>query len=172
MNKVVLIIILVLIFLASIISAILDYSSFFKISLSNCFTLIVAVVFTYYFNQKKQGNRRFYDSAVKILESIQNIIVNSFISNNFDQSRITELQQNMRIVRNKIDVLKTVQDNLDIKSEIDYIDSNFNSYKSIIDNHLSDYEHLNRCSMELNNLITLLDGKITETIIKIYKLDL
>lgn len=146
--------------------------AFFKFTFVNALTLIVAIVFTFWAVQKKQDNRRFYDSVVKILESIQLVITNKLIIDNFTQASINNLQQDMRIVRNKIDVLKTVQKILDINEEIKYIEDKFNNYKATIDNHLNDYDYLNKSSADLNNYKSLLDSKITETIVKIYKINL
>ncbi|MCM1023460.1 MAG: hypothetical protein NC395_05310 [Prevotella sp.] len=78
----------------------------------------------------------------------------------------------MRIVRNKLDVLKKVEKNLNIAAEIEYLDNNFNNYKSIIDNHINDYDYLEKSVDDLNNFMSLLNSKITETIVKIYQLDL
>ena len=158
--------------IAAIISAIRNFDEFFSMNVFNLLTLLVALIFTYYFNQQKQTYRRFHDSAVKILESIQKIIVNDFICKGFNEHSIKELLQSMRIVRNKLDVLKKVEKNLNISAEIEYLDNNFNYYKSIIDNHISDYEHLEKSVDDLNNCTSLLDSKITETIVKIYQLDL
>lgn len=149
-----------------------NWKDFLKFSFVNALTLIIAIVFAFWAVQKNQDNRRFYDSIVKILESIQLIVTNKLIIDNFTQASINNLQQDMRIVRNKIDVLKTIQNILDINKEIEYIEVNFNNYKTTIDNHLNDYDYLNKSNADLNNYKSLLDSKITETIIKIYKINL
>lgn len=171
-DKKILVVFAVCICIAGIISAARNFDEFFSMNIFNLLTLLVALVFTYYFNQQKQTHRRFHDSAVKVLESIQKIIVNDFICKGFSEQSIKELMQSMRTVRNKLDVLKKIEKNLNIASEIEYLDNNFNNYKSIIDNHMSDYEYLEKSVDDLNNYTSLLDSKITETIVKIYQLDL
>lgn len=171
-DKILLVIFAVCIVLVAVISAVRNLDDFLSVNIFNLLTLLVALVFTYYFNQQKQKHRRFHDSAVKILESIQKIIVNDFICKGFNDHSIKELIQSMRIVRNKLDVLKKVEKNLNIAAEIEYLDNNFNNYKSIIDNHINDYDYLEKSVDDLNNFMSLLDSKITETIVKIYQLDL
>lgn len=171
-DKILLFVFAVCIVLAAIISAIRNLDEFLSVNIFNLLTLLVALVFTYYFNQQKQTHRRFHDSAVKVLESIQKIIENDFICKGFNEHSIKELIQSMRIVRNKLAVLKKVEKNLNISTEIEYLDNNFNNYKNIIDNHISDYDYLEKSADDLNNFTSLLDSKITETIVKIYQLDL
>ncbi len=162
------VIIIMVVIIASIFNFIWNHKKFFEFSIINALTILIAIVFAYWLVQKNQDNRRFFDSVVKILESIQLIITNKLIIDNFTTTSINNLQQDMRIVRNKIEVLKTVKDKLDIDDEINYIENNFNQYRQTIDNHINDHDYLNKSSTDLNNYKSLLDSKITETIVKIH----
>lgn len=152
----------------SIYNVIKHFDSFLTFNAFNALTLIVTVVFAFLFVQQKQDDRRLRDSVVKILESMQSIDTDKFITNKFSEESITILHQNMRVFNNKLSALESVSKKLNIDSEIKYINERFQEYKSLIDNHNYDYSYLNKSKIDLDNKITLIDSKITSAIIKIY----
>lgn len=169
--------IIVIIFLISLLSVSVyniyaHTSNFFEFSSGNLFAIGVAIIFAYWFTQNKQKSQRFFDSIVKILESMQDTIDEEFIIDNFDEQKINNLQQSMRVIRNKIDGLKKIQNKLEISAELEYIEQQYNNYKALISNHMSDFQYLNKSKTDLMNYKNLLDSKITHTIIKIYSFDL
>lgn len=165
--------ILVIIFIAiilglSIYNCIKCPSSFFKLNISNVLTLVVVFIFAFFIVQRKQDNRRLKDSVVKILEDMQSLDTEKFTCDNFSKDSIDILQQNMRNFNNKLNALKNLSKKINIQDDIEYIENQFNGYKTLIDNHIQEYDHLNNSAKELNQFIALIDSRITTVIIKIY----
>ncbi len=144
------------------------WKDFFDINIANVLTLSTAIIFTFLLTQKKNEDHRFRDSIVRLLENLQTRINDNLINSGFNEESMLKLQQEMRTIRNAIYAFRSVKNKLNIATEIDYIESQFNTYKDVIDNHICNYVYLEESSIDLSNYVALMSSKITETIVKIY----
>lgn len=136
---------------------------FFKVSVTSLLTIFIAVIFSYWFVQRKNDKRNKNEKIDKMVYKIQEIVCGSdFISSvNEDMSRKNLIRH--RSVANKITYLKDVcGENNEVKSAIIEIEKEFESFREFYGNHYKDQEYMEKSQNELFNYITKIDDKADE----------
>lgn len=101
--------------------------------------------------------------------SIKNTISESSVCKidpTMDKSIIT---MRNRDIGNKMDLLERYKNEFGFSEDFDGAKKQFEEYRSTIDNHIDDLDYLSKSELELKRPITLMDNKIFEAMLKLYK---
>lgn len=159
------------------IGAITSYSittqglKFFEISINNLINLTLGIFVAYYLVQRKTDERKEREIGEKILTNIQNLINRSEYSDPRKANDESMILSNNRRISNQITALNKMAESLCLKTELEYLLSEFKKYKLITDTDfsktfrgdLSKEEY-----MELIIIVSNIDSKCTESIVKLY----
>lgn len=144
-------------------------SKFLETSLSSCITLLVAIIISYLYSQKENNKRKQKDILLDLMMSIKNTISESSVCKidpTMDKSIIT---MRNRDIGNKMDLLERYKNEFGFSEDFDGAKKQFEEYRSTIDNHIDDLDYLSKSELELKRPITLMDNKIFEAMLKLYK---
>lgn len=144
-------------------------SEFFKVPISSIITIIIALVFTYYFSQKKNDERKKKDAIYNCLEKMQELLSKKELIEIKNEDDQKENSMTIRNLRNRIDCLKGIVLNDSFNKGIEEIDKNLNEYKTFIGDYISDIEYLIKSRTQLLRYINLIDSKTQELILNLYK---
>lgn len=164
-----LIVIMILLLIGVIIYNIIKNTNFFQASIIEIITLLVAIFLSYVFTEKNSNERRLKEALEVIIEKTQmklnmNVLVK--INNEEDLRQVRIIK---RSLENNFTLLKENSECFKIKEDIEYIIQQLENYNSIIDNHINDIEHLSNAEVDLNRYILLIDDKLNQVRVKLYK---
>lgn len=129
--------------------------------LSTILSILIAVVVSFYFVQKKTDHRRKNEKIDKLLYKIQDIILDK----NFLEVKEKDLIV-QRSLANKIEYLANYSDH-NISSEIGKIKDKFEDYRTFYGNHYKDADYMKKSQQELLNYVRLIDDICDEIHIKL-----
>lgn len=140
--------------LVCIILGIYNYKNnadFLKAPLSTIISILIAVVVSYLFVQKKTDDRRKREKIDKLLYKIQDLISASDFIDVKEGDLIVH-----RSIANKIEFLENnTEDNL--KEEVKKLKETFVLYRDFYGNHYADADYMSKSKIELMNYIKLID---------------
>lgn len=146
----------------------LNNPDFLNVSASSLLTLLVAVLFAFYFSQRLSDRRKLKDTVEKIIDQLQRII------NAEEYYKITEdcARENLTLmqktVSNKLSSLEKVAKKLKLENEVKYLIEQFGEYREFIGDHFDDLQYLSHSSKELRRYLSLMDIKLDEIKIGFY----
>lgn len=146
-----------------------SYVKFFETPLYSILNLLVAVIFAYFFTQKKNDERKLKENAENLINKIQVKLNDPRAYKILSKEDANHLKIIQRDVDNIINILDSVKEKLNSVDEINYIKSNFLSYTEISGNHIEDIDYLVKSEKDLLNKITLIDNKLDFIKINFYK---
>lgn len=126
--------------------------------------ILIAVIFTYYFVQNKNDERKRREIAEKILTNIQTLVI-SRISQEVDMTdeQWKKTMMHKRSLNNKISALEIIGIGLGIDNHIVYIRQKFGEYDAAIG------EADKKPSEESERIFNLIDEKCEYAIVDLYK---
>lgn len=131
--------------------------------------LLVAVVFAYYLAQRKNDERKLKEKAEDLIDKIQ-IAINDERSYRVTTKQDVDcLKIRQRTISNQIDILFSLKDKLSCTGNIEYIKEKYIEYKELTGNHIEDLEYLTKSEKDLLNKILLIDNKLDEMKMDLYK---
>ena len=145
-----------------------NLSDFLIAPLYSLVTVLVAIVFAFFFTQRKNDERKVKENAELLLDKIQHIISDERFCVIQKKEDVDFLLIQIRALSNKIDCFKKIQGKLGITKEINYIIAVFNQYEEYIGNHNTDILHLANSYTDLHNKIVLIDDKCDHIKIQLY----
>lgn len=144
------------------------YNKFWETSVSSIITLLIAVVFSYYFTQSKNDIRKKKEKADRLLYKIQDIILEKgFIESDPEEiSRVNLIKH--RSLANKIECLKkTCKGDDEIYKDIEKLEEEFSRFREFYGEHYKDSEYMLKSQNELQNYVTKMDDIADQIHIKI-----
>ena len=166
----------VLILGAGAISWVIHPHGFWKLTIGNVLTLLVAVMLSFLFVQwkaekdrEKADKREQKEAAIRLLGAMQELIADKAayeVSKNEDVQVLTTIK---RRLSNYIKILEEHSAGFGLDREIEFIKEKFNEYDSFIGNHMSDVAYLEKSSCDLRRPLDLIDYKIYEMIFILHK---
>lgn len=170
MKKIIFGIIIGAIVIVSIVNiCVLKNPSFWKISVGNCFTLIVALVITYYFTKKDQDDNNKKAILLDLIHKFEDLVNDEKLFNIGKETDMQYVLMKKRQISNYIRILKSIANNFNIQEEVAFIEEKANEYNSIIGEHQDDLEYLKKSQNQLMRPLELISTKLFETMIKLYK---
>lgn len=136
-------------------------NSFFVMNVSQSFTIIIAIVLTYFANRHNSKNEKRKNHIISIIGKIQSTIVSKdFISIEPGKSDIKYITMNNRDIENKINILKQyAKDFKTIKEDVEYISNEFFEYKTFVSEHLNDLKYLSESKPTLTRHMQNINSK-------------
>lgn len=143
-------------------------TDFWDASAVNIITIIIAVVISYFFVQRKSDKRKQKDILLDLISKLQLQVSDEKAFDFTGQTREEILMRN-RDISNKINILNEVKDIFSIQEEMDFICKEIEEYLNLIGNHSTDLEYLIKSKQELERPLTLISNKLFEMSINLYK---
>jgi hypothetical protein len=141
---------------------------FWKISVGNCFTLIVTLVITYYFTKKNQDDNNKKAILLDLIHKFEDLINDEKLSNISDETDMNYLLMKKRQISNYLGILKNNQEKFNIKDEVEFIEEKANEYMRFLGDHQDDLEYLKKSRNELMRPLELIGPKLVEAMLKLY----
>lgn len=146
---------------------------FFCVSSAQILTLLVTIGVAFWASQFKNDQRKAKEHVEQMLVKLQQMVSSESFYCIPAKGSIQEVQKtlntNNRKINNYIDVLKKYGDKFKFKSDIDYISSEFETYKQKIGDHISDLEYLSKTEVEFRRVAENIDSKCDYILFSLYK---
>lgn len=136
---------------------------FLNASITELLTIIIAIIFSYWFVQIKSDKRKKNEKIDTMIYKIQSIVSDpEFLSVETDQICRKNLIAH-RSVGNKITYLKKIcEDDSDIKVKVLELENEFNGFREFYGNHYCDKQYMSKSEKDLLNYVTKIDDKADE----------
>jgi len=141
---------------------------FWKISVGNCLTLIVALVITYYFSKKNKDDDNKKAILLDLFHKFDDLINDEKLVNITDNTDKNYILMKKRQISNYLVILKNNAKKFRIEEEIGFIEKKANEYMTLIGEHQDNLEYLSERRDELMRPIELINPKLVEAMIKLY----
>lgn len=157
----------------SIYNIMCDKEHFFEISIAQMLTVLVALGIAFWASQYENDRRKAKEHVEKMLIKLQEMVsANSFCSIP-STGDTNDIRKNINItnrkINNYINILKKYGKTLGFTKYIDYIDSEFDSYKKIIGDHINDLDYLSKTESEFRRIASNIELKSEFIIHSLYK---
>ena len=142
--------------------------SFFQASASDCITIGIAIIISYYLVQKRDDQRRQKDIIFELISKIMLIIENEKMYNFSGQTK-EEIMMRNRNISNRIHILEKIKDDFSIVTEVDFIRAKFDEYCDFIGDNIEKPDYLQQSQNALLRPISLIHTKLEEIALNLYK---
>lgn len=142
-------------------------TTFWITSASNCITIIIALVFSYWLVQRKNDLRKQKEILASLLFDLRTQFEAEDMYNLSERSP-SSINMRNRDISNKIEILNEVKTEFNMESEVNFIVERFDEYKDFVGNHIDDPEYLKSSTLELKRPITLISTKLFKMAFKLY----
>ena len=143
-------------------------SHFWEASAVNCITMAIAVLVSYFFVQRKSDRRKQKEILLDLIYKLQEQIAHPSM---YDVAQLTkeELTMRNRSIANKIRILELHKEKFGFGSEATSLTKHFDEYRTLIDDHIEDYDYLKQSKRELQRPLDLIDRMLIEVAMKLYE---
>ena len=164
--------VLAVIVMAGINIIVLHNSDFWKISIAQVLTLLVAIVVAFQAVQRKTDERKIKDQIEKVTEKIQtNVSSPDFVvySVNCDPTEVQKrITMTTRRLANCINILQGYSKILKITEEIKYIEDQLKGYRDFVSAKVGDLDYLSKSETHLRKYADNISSKCDYIILKLY----
>ncbi len=129
----------------------INNEDFLKAPLTTMISILVAIVLSYFFTQRKTDDRRKMEKIDKLLYKVQDIILNKEFIVVQDSDLIVH-----RSIANKIKFLKNNAP-CDLKSDVDRLEEIFEDYRRFYGEHYKDKDYMKKSKIDLLNYVMKFD---------------
>lgn len=147
-----------------------DINNFFRLDFYQMISIFIAIIFTYYYAERRSDERRLNDKiefiCVEIVEELNKTY--SILESNNKKRRLMHI----KLLQNKINILKELSEQYGkLTKKINYINENFDKYKDLISDNLDQPigYFIKECRTEkLEKLSINIDNALDEIIVYLY----
>ena len=145
-------------------------SSFWISSISDIVTIIIAIVFAYYFVERKSDNRKQKEIIEKNINKIQKYIYDEEIYNIISKESNNSLTRSIKIrkIKNLITYLTDYAKKFNFTNQMDEVSKNFKEYQSTTEAMTQDNDFSEKSKNNVKRIIETLDDNLEEILHKIY----
>lgn len=147
----------------------LKNKSFWDTSFTSCLTLLVALVISYYFSQKKLDERCQKESYLKLIEKVQRLVMDEDLFEIQTSKDIEIVLMKKRELNNCVYMLKKYARKFALDDDIKFIEEKTQEYTDFFGNHQQDIEYLKKSSNDLSRPLLLIDSRLSEIMIKLFE---
>ena len=176
MKKVIIVIFEVLLFSAIIFTLVYNLivnESFLSSNITQVLTLLLTLGVLFIAVQYKTDQRKMKEKAEDIIRKIQILVTEtSFfkIDPKADQDdTVKRISTTNRKINNCISILSEYGKNIGCSEDIDYIKSQFSTYRDRIGEHIYDLDYLSKSENEFKRISENIDTKCDTIILSLYK---
>ena len=141
---------------------------FWSCSITNCLTLLVAVLISFFLAQKRADRKSQKDALVKLLNAIQGLVDTKDAYQIHENDDPNVLTMRKRQLNNYVGILKENANKFGLENEAAFIFERVEEYSEFLGNHIDDLKYLEKSSKDLRRPLELIDTKIYEMIFKLY----
>lgn len=147
-----------------------NLSNFWLTSISDVVTMIIALVFTYYFVQRKNDKRKQKEIIEKNIIKIQKYIYDEEIYNIFSKENNNSLTRSIKIrkIKNLITYLTDYSKKFDFVNQMQEVSKNFKQYQNVTEAMTQDNDFSEKSKNNVKRIIETLDDNLEEILHKIY----
>jgi hypothetical protein len=144
-----------------------ENKGFFIISINTLINILMAIILTYFFTQRKHDQRKQKDIYFNLITELQQLLDKECAYRILSEDR-RDIRLNNRALANKINALKECYLSCKYKSELKYIEDQFREYKEFIGNNNSNTEYLKDSEQVLTMYLMNISSKLDSIIVKLY----
>lgn len=146
---------------------------FYQASCAQVLTLLITLCIAFWATQYKNDQRKSKEHAERMLLKIQQLVMDeSFYkisaTGNPDEIKII-LNTTNRKISNYIRILTEYGKTLKFKNQIEYINIQFQEYKTKVGEHIPDLDYLSKTESEFRKAAENIDSKCEDIIFQFYK---
>lgn len=141
---------------------------FWEASAVYIITILIAVVISYFFVQRKSDRRKQKDILLDLINKLQ-LQISSEKAFNFTGQTREEILMRNRDISNIIHILTEMQDTFSIQDDMDFIRKEIEEYLSLIGDHSTDLEYLVKSQKELERPLNLIANRLVQMSINLFK---
>ncbi len=145
-----------------------DVPSFWETSFTTIATLLIALVFSYFFIQKNEEDRIRKKILLDLLEKTQSLVNDERLYTISVDTQATFLKMKKRELNNKVTLLTEYASVFGIEKEITTISERVQEYASIIGDHCNDMEYLSKIPLELKRPLDIIDKEIDKAMMGVF----
>ena len=142
-------------------------SSFWNISISECFGLLIGVWITFFIVELRNDKRRQKDLFIDLLQSLK-LLIDEKSSYDFSDANQSEIWMRKRTIKLKIDLISNYSKKFSIEKYAKQIEEKYEEYEAVIDNHITNIDLFVEIKIDLHRPLDLMSQKITEVILSLY----
>lgn len=142
-------------------------SKFWEINITNGFTIIWAIVFSFLVTQLFNRQQKKTDIIVRLFMELQDEISEDKTCKFSESSKVNEIHMNNRLIGQRIALLKEYAGRFGIKKDVDFLADKFKEYEEFISNHINDMSYLSKSYDELARPIKLMSNRIYIAVLKL-----
>lgn len=147
-----------------------DLSSFLNSSITDILALTIAIIFAYYFVERKSDERKQKEIIEKNIEKIQNYIYDDEIYYIKSKEANDSLTRRIKIrkINNLITYLADYSKKFDFDKKMDELSKNFLEYKGTTEAMSEDNDFSDKSKNNVKRIIETIDDNLEEILHKIY----
>lgn len=162
---------IILVIVAITVYNIIFNCSFWKVSIAQILTLIIAIGVAFFASQYKTDERKQKEHTENLVIKIQKIVLeDQFVRFSCEDDTKTITVNNRRI-SNAIDVLKEYSKRLnskDIKDDTEYIENEFKQYRMFVEEKIGDLDYLSKSESILRKYSENISSKCDALVLHLY----
>ncbi len=146
--------------------------NFWDASVAQVLTLLVTISIAYWATQFKNDQRSAKVHAEKVISKIQSIVsceeFYTFIPGSNEEDTKKNYRISQRKLANCLTVLEEYGKQFGFQDDVKYISEQFGQYKTLISDHLNDFDYLNKSEAHLRKLSENIDSKCDQIVVSFY----
>lgn len=145
-------------------------STFWTSSITDILALIIAIIFAYYFVERKSDKRKQKEIIEKNIEKIQSYIYDEEIYSIKSKEANSSLTRSIKIrkIKNLITYLTDYSKKFNFEKQMDELSKNFTEYQKATEAMSEDNDFSEKSKNNVKRIIETLDDNLEEILHKIY----
>lgn len=147
-----------------------NYNCFIRTNITDIITIVIAIIFAYYYVEKKNDGRKQKEIIENNVKKIQNYIYDEEIRSVSSKKISTSLTRSIKIrkIKNLISYLKDYSKKYDFEKQYHDICENFKEYQKHTETMSEDDDYSTKNKNHVIRIIETLDDNLEELIHEIY----
>lgn len=145
-------------------------TTFWNSSISDIVTIIIAIVFAYYFVERKSDKRKQKEIIEKNISKIQKYIYDEEIYDIISKENNNSLTRSIKIrkIKNLITYLTDYSKKFNFEKQMEEVSKNFKEYQSATEAMTQDNDFSEKSKNNVKRIVETLDDNLEEILHKIY----
>lgn len=147
-----------------------NLTTFWNSSISDIVTIIIAIVFAYYFVERKSDKRKQKEIIEKNISKIQKYIYDEEIYDIISKENNNSLTRSIKIrkIKNLITYLTDYSKKFNFEKQMEEVSKNFKEYQSVTEAMTQDNDFSEKSKNNVKRIVETLDDNLEEILHKIY----
>ena len=146
----------------------LNRIEFWKISVGNFLTILVAILISYYFAKKNQDEKSKKEIFIGLLRNMTDLVSDESMTHISAETDINYILTKKRRLNNYMIIFKQYAKDFGVEEQCIFIEERINQYIDFLGNHTDDKEYLSKSRKELESPLGIAETKLFETMLRLY----